>query len=124
MALGMWKVGTFNQKRRGWKQEKAEARRTLVPYLQVRLPGCSCVYLPCEVLCRGERVGEKQRHLYRNHMRIHAFVNIRVHLRARVCAVSVRTKETFLRLCQGLVVGGHWSSRHEGDTARGVGGAA
>lgn len=34
MALGMWKVGTFNQKRRGWKQEKAEARRTLVPYLQ------------------------------------------------------------------------------------------
>jgi len=34
MAYGMWKVGTFNQKRRGWKQEKLEARRSVVPYLQ------------------------------------------------------------------------------------------
>ena len=35
MMFGMWKVGTFNVKRRGWKQEKLEARRALAPYLQV-----------------------------------------------------------------------------------------
>mmetsp|Transcript_11525 Transcript_11525/g.18366 ORF Transcript_11525/g.18366 Transcript_11525/m.18366 type:complete len:178 (+) Transcript_11525:3-536(+) len=34
MAYGMWKVGNFNIKRRGWKQEKIEARRSLVPFLQ------------------------------------------------------------------------------------------
>lgn len=47
MAYGMYKVGTFNIKRRGWKQEKLEARRTLVPYLQVSFHVCmySCVYV-------------------------------------------------------------------------------
>jgi len=28
-------VGHYNIKRRGWKQEKVDARRSLAPYLQV-----------------------------------------------------------------------------------------
>jgi len=43
MAYGMWKVGNFNIKRRGWKQEKIEARRSLVPFLQVCV--CLCVFV-------------------------------------------------------------------------------
>jgi hypothetical protein len=35
MVYGIWKVGTYNVKRRGWKQEKFQARSTLAPYLQV-----------------------------------------------------------------------------------------
>ena len=35
MMIGMWKVGQYNIKRRGWKQEKVDARRSLAPYLQV-----------------------------------------------------------------------------------------
>jgi len=50
MLVGMWKVGQFNIKRRGWKQEKLEARRALVPYLQV----CVCLCARAHTHTAGE----------------------------------------------------------------------